>query len=87
VVPVLVAVAVNVTAVPLHTVVLLAAIDSVGATTVFTVIVTAFDVTLAGVAHADDEVNTQVTTALLAKVVELNVGLLVPTLPPFTFHW
>lgn len=85
--PALVAVAVKVTAVPLHTVVLLAAIDSVGATTAFTVMVTALDVTLAGVAQADDEVNTQVTTALLAKLVELNVGLLVPTLPPFTFHW
>lgn len=81
------AVAVNETGVPVHTVVLAVAILIVGVTTVLTVIVSAFDVTLLLVAQADDDVNTQVTISLLASVVIVKVALLVPALLPFTFHW
>ena len=54
----------------------------------FTVIVIAFDVAGDPVRHglAFDVIKT-VTTSLLFKVVVVNVALLVPTLPPFTFHW
>ena len=47
----------------------------------------AFEVALAGEAQLAFEVITTVTTSPLAKVVEVNVGELVPALAPFTFHW
>lgn len=57
-----------------------------GATTGETVIVTPLEVAVVGVAQAALEVNTQVTTSLLANVVDENELELVPALLPFTFH-
>ena len=39
------------------------------------------------VAQVALDVSTQVTASLFASVVEVKVGLFVPTLVPFTFHW
>ena len=38
------------------------------------------------VLHVADEVTSQVTTSLLAKVVDVNVDEFVPTIDPFRFH-
>lgn len=57
-----------------------------GATTGETVIVTPLEVAVVGVAQAALEVNTQLTTSLLANVVDENELELVPALLPFTFH-
>ena len=51
-----------------------------------TAIVTVFDCTLAGLAQSADEVTTQVTASLFAKVALVNMALFVPTFVPFTFH-
>jgi hypothetical protein len=58
-----------------------------GAVVGVTVIVTALDVAVVVVAQATFDVNTQVTTSLFDNVVDPNVAELVPTFPPFTFHW
>jgi hypothetical protein len=44
-------------------------------------------VAVAPLAHWADDVITTVTISLSANVVEMKVGLFVPTLFPFTFHW
>lgn len=62
-------------------------IVTVAAAGVVTVIVTVFEVTVEDVTQGALEVNTQLTTSLLDNVVVVNVVLLVPTFPPFTFHW
>ena len=59
----------------------------VGVTVGVTVIVSVFEVAVAGEAHALLEVSTQVTASLFTKVVLVKVALLVPTFTPFTFHW
>jgi hypothetical protein len=85
--PPFVGVAVNVTSVPAHTEDAEAPTTTAGVTALLIVIVTAFEVAVATDAQAAFEVSTQVTTSLLAKVVDAYVVLLVPTLLPFTFHW
>lgn len=85
-VPPFVGVAVKVTDVPGHTVVADAAIltDGTGAGSTFMVIPVLVAVT--GLAQGAFDVNTTVTTSLLARVVDVNVGLLVPAFVPLTFH-
>jgi hypothetical protein len=78
--------AVNVSGEPAQIVVLLARIVMVGVR-VPTVIVIALDVAVVGDAQAEFEVMTQVTTCPLVSELVAYVGLLVPTLDPFTFHW
>jgi hypothetical protein len=51
-----------------------------------TVMVMPLLVTLAGLAHAFDEVSVQVTTSPLASVEEVYVAKLLPTFIPFTCH-
>jgi hypothetical protein len=53
---------------------------------VATVIVSELDVAVVVDAHGELDVMTQVTTAPLVSVLDVNVGLLVPALVPFTFH-
>lgn len=84
--PAFVAVAVKVTAVPAQILVLLDVMAIVGVTAVLTFIVKLFDVAVVGVAQAEDEVSTQLTTAPLVNEDEVNVALLVPLLTVFTFH-
>jgi hypothetical protein len=84
--PALVAVAVNVTAVPAQILVLLDVMAIVGVTAVLTFIVKLFEVAVVGIAQAEDEVRTQLTIAPLVNVVEVNVALFVPLFEPFTFH-
>ena len=52
-----------------------------------TIVLIALEVALTGEAQLAFEVITTVTTSPLAKVVDVNVGELVPALAPFTFHW
>jgi hypothetical protein len=84
--PAFVAVAVKVTAVPAQILVLLDVMAIVGVTAVLTFIVKLFEVAVVGVAQADDEVSTQLTTAPLVNVVDVNVALFVPLFTVFTFH-
>ena len=84
--PLLVAVAVKLTLVPAHIVVLGVDIDTVGVTAAPTVMVTALDVAVVDDAQAALLVNTTVTTSPLLSVVLANVALFVPWLLPFTFH-
>ena len=57
-----------------------------GVTVGFTVIVIVFDVAVVGDAQVALEVRTHVTTDPVARVVVVNVALLVPAFVPFTFH-
>jgi hypothetical protein len=82
----LVGVAVNVTDCPEQIVEELAEILTAGATTELTVIVTEFEFTVAGFAQLAVEVIVQATTSLFAKLPFVYVGLLVPTLLPFSVH-
>jgi hypothetical protein len=59
---------------------------TVGVTLGETTIVTVLEVAVVGVTHEALEVITQVTTSLLANVVETNVAALVPALTPLTLH-
>ena len=52
----------------------------------FTLIVIAFDVAGEPVGQVALDVITHVTASALARVLELNVALLVPAFTPFTFH-
>ena len=61
-------VAVNVTLVPEQIVVAVAAMLTDGVTVTVTVMVIAFEVAVAGLAQANEEVMTTVTTSLLARV-------------------
>jgi hypothetical protein len=86
-VPPFVGVAVNVTDAPAQIVVALAAIDTEGTRTAFTVIVIELDVAVTGETQVAFEVRITVTTSPLANVVLVNVVAFVPTFPPFTCHW
>ena len=57
-----------------------------GVTVGFTVMVIVFDVAVVGDAQVALEVMTHVTTDPVARVVVVNVALLVPAFVPFTFH-
>ncbi len=52
-----------------------------------TVIVIPVLVAVVGLAQAELEVRTHVTTCPLVSELVVNVALLVPALTPFTFHW
>jgi hypothetical protein len=82
-----VAVAVKVTADPLHILVADAVIVTSGVTDGFTVIVIGAAVAVATDGQVADEVITTVTTSPLARAVVLKVLAFEPTLLPFTFHW
>ncbi|MPM41748.1 hypothetical protein SDC9_88407 [bioreactor metagenome] len=76
----------KVTLVPAHIVVAEAETLTLTAEFGLTVITSELEVAGLPVAHDSLEVSTQVTAFPLASVVEVNVGLFVPTLTPFTFH-
>jgi hypothetical protein len=59
----------------------------VGTTEELIVTVTELDVTLAGDAHAREEVRVQVTAAPAVSEEVIKVALLVPAFVPFIFHW
>ncbi len=61
--------------------------ETAGATDGLIVIVIPALVAVVGLAQAELEVITQVTTCPLVNVLDVNVALLVPALTPFTFHW
>jgi hypothetical protein len=82
----LVGVAVKVTEVPEQIVDDDAAIATVGVTEELTVTVTVFDVAGLEEIHVSLDVRIQVTTSLLAKVVEVKLGLFVPAFTPLTCH-
>ena len=52
-----------------------------------TVMLTGALVAVVGFAQGASDVMTTVTTSPLTNVVLVKVGLLVPALVPFTFHW
>ena len=60
--------------------------ETVGATAELTLTVIAFEVAVVGLAHGELEVSTTVITSLFAKVVVVNVLLLVPTFVVPFFH-
>lgn len=78
--------AVNVTAVPLHTEVAPELIDTEAGADELTVIAIVFDVAVEGVAQAALLVSTTLTASLLFKVDVAKEALLVPAFTPFTFH-
>ena len=85
--PPFVGVAVNVTDVPVQIVLPgFAAILTDGVTVAVTTMLIAFDVAVVGLAHANDDVITQVTASAFTKAAFVYVLLLVPTLFPFNFH-
>ena len=87
-VPPFVGVAVKFTAVPEHTVVLFAAIDTLGVTAVVTVTVTALLVAVVVEAQVALLVITTVITSPLAGVVNVYVDDVAPVMfTPFFFHW
>jgi hypothetical protein len=77
-------VALRISVEPSHSDPLLLAAGAEG--TGFTVIVTVLDEALAGLAHAELEVNIAAITSPSEKTA-LNVGLLGPVETPFTVHW
>ena len=79
-------VAVKVIEVPAQIVVALAETLTEGVTLGVTIMVILLDDAEAGEAHAAEEVNTQLTTSLLAKVLFEYDAVLVLTLLPFSFH-
>lgn len=77
----------NVTAVPLHGVVVLTEIVTEGVTEADTVILIAFDVAVVGEAQGSLDVIITVTTSPLFKVDEVKVEFVAPlTLLPLTCH-
>jgi hypothetical protein len=83
----LVGVAVKVTKLPEQMVVAEAAILTLDGSNGFTVMLIAFEMARPPETQVAFEVIKQVTTSLLARVLLENVGLLVPILVPFNFHW
>ena len=77
----------NVTFAPAHIPVALAAICTEGVTLGFTVMFNVFEVAVSGLAQAALLVNTTLPVCPLVKVEVVKLGLLVPWLLPFTFHW
>ena len=84
--PPLVGVAVKVTLVPVHVLVLLALILTEGVTLGVTVTVTELLEAVVGEVQLAFEVNTQLTASLFANVELLYEAEFVPTLLPFSFH-
>ena len=82
----MVGVAVKVTLVPVHILVLLALILTEGVTLGVTVTVTELLEAVAGEAQLAFEVNTQLTASLLTRAELLYEAEFVPTLFPFNFH-
>ena len=82
----MVGVAVNVTEVPLHIVVVEAAMLTLGSTLV-DVIVTGLLVAVGVEAQARSLVRITVTTSPSFKVVVVKVGASVPAFTPLTCHW
>jgi hypothetical protein len=79
---------VNVTLVPAHTVLpWLDAMETVGATVLFTVMRITLLLATAGALHGSEEAISQLTTSLLFKAEVTYVALFVPTGEPFTNHW
>ena len=68
-------------------VVAVAPIVMAGVTVELTVIITVLDVAVTGVAQAAVEVITQLTASPFTSAAFEYAALLVPTLPPFSFHW
>ena len=84
----MVGVAVNVTLVPGHIVVPgLAAMLTDGVTLAVIVIVNVLLVAVALVTHVTLLVMTTLMASLLANDASVYVALLLPTFPPFFFHW
>jgi hypothetical protein len=81
-----VATAVNVIAVPAQTEIGLDAILTLGATAVFTLINTLFELAFAEVKQAAFEVKRTVTRSLFTKLVVVKLALFVPADKPFTAH-
>ncbi len=75
------------TLVPAQMVVAEAETATEGVTTGLTVIVIPVDVADAGDAHDSVEVMVHVITSPSDNALDVKVGLLLPTLLPFTFHW
>lgn len=87
-VPPFVGFAVKVTFAPAHIVVALAAIVTLGVNNGLTVMVIVLLFAVGGITKQPPEaVSSHETTSLFKSVLLENVGLLVPTLNPFTFHW
>ena len=86
VVPPPVGVAVNVTDVPLHIVVAVAAILTDVGVSAFTVIILCALVAVGGVGHIYELVRTTQTLSLLARAAFTYVAELVPTADPFLYH-
>ena len=82
----MVGVAVNVTLAPRHIEVWLAAMDTLGVTLALTAIVIGALLAVGDVVHDSLLVIITVTWSLFASVAEVNVGLSVPALDPFTLH-
>jgi hypothetical protein len=80
-------VAVNVTPVPAHILLVLALIVRDGADDGLTVKVTLLEVAVVGEAQAKFEVITQLTISPLCSAEDVNTGLFEPAAVPFTFHW
>jgi hypothetical protein len=79
-------VAVNVTLVPRHTDVWLAATDTEGVTLVAVIVIGEL-VAVSVVVQVALLVIVTVTTSPLASALLIKVSLFVPTLDPFTCHW
>lgn len=79
--------AVNVTCVPLQTVLAIVLMLTEGAVVGLTVITNGSEVAVPGEAHPDDEVSTTRTVSLLFNEELLKVLLLPLWFTPFTFHW
>ena len=87
-VPPLAGVAVKVTLLPLHIVVCVALILTVGVTGAVTASVRLLLLTVAGEAHCASLVSAQVITSPLAGVLSLKLEVTAPAmLLPFRFHW
>ena len=76
----------NVTEVPAHIVVELAAIETVGVSTGLTVIIIVFEVAVTGFVQVALDVITQVTVLPLPSAALTYVGVLLPALLPLSFH-
>jgi hypothetical protein len=83
----LVGVAVKVTLVPPQIEVAEAPTETAGTTLEFTVMVTMFEVAEVGEAQPSEELIIQLTTSPCAKEALDQLGLLLPTLLPFSSHW
>ena len=83
----MVGVAVKITLVPEQIVVAVAPIITVGVTGEVTVMLMALDVAVGCVTQDMEEVITTVITSLFTRAAFWYVGLFVPTLAPFSFHW